>query len=155
MKQIEGYLTGQGHKYGIIVGRFNEFIGSKLKDGAIDCLVRHGVSKDDIEIVWIPGAFEMPLIAKKMAESGKYDGIICLGAIIRGDTAHFEMVASENAKGIASVMLDAGIPVGYGVLTTDTLEQAIHRAGAKAGNKGAEAAIATLESVNVIRAFEA
>jgi len=154
MKQIQGNLTGQGHKYGIIVGRFNEFIGSKLKDGAIDCLVRHGVNEDDIEICWIPGAFEMPLIAKKMAATGTYDGIICLGAIIRGDTPHFDFVASENAKGIASIMLDANIPVGYGVLTTDTLEQAIHRAGAKAGNKGWEAAIATLESVNVMRQFD-
>jgi len=153
MNQIQGNLTGQGHKYGIIIGRFNEFIGSKLKDGAIDCLVRHGVSEDDIEIVWVPGAFEMPLIAKKMAGAGKYDGIICLGAIIRGDTPHFDFVASENVKGIASVMLDSGLPIGYGVLTTDTLEQAIHRAGAKAGNKGYEAAIATLESVNVVRQF--
>ena len=154
MKQIQGNLTGQGHKYGIIVGRFNEFIGSKLKDGAIDCLVRHGVSEDHIEICWIPGAFEMPLIAKKMAATGAYDGIICLGAIIRGDTPHFDFVASENVKGIASVMLEANVPIGYGVLTTDTLEQAIHRAGAKAGNKGWEAAIATLESVNVMRQFD-
>ncbi len=153
MKQIQGNLTGEGHRYGIIIGRFNEFIGSKLKDGAIDCLVRHGVNEDDIEIVWVPGAFEMPLIAKKMAGANKYDGIICLGAIIRGDTPHFDFVAAENVKGIASVMLDSGTPIGYGVLTTDTLEQAIHRAGAKAGNKGAEAAIATLESVNVVRQF--
>ncbi len=154
MRTIEGSLIGTGHKYGIIVGRFNEFIGSKLKDGAIDTLVRHGVKEEDIEIVWIPGAFEMPLVTKKMAKSGRYDGIICLGAIIRGETAHFEFVASENAKGIASVMLEEDIPVGYGVLTTENLEQAIHRAGTKAGNKGAEAALATLESINVLNQFK-
>lgn len=151
----EGKLIGEGHKYGIIVGRFNEFIGSKLKDGAIDCLHRHGVNMEDIDVIWTPGAFEMPLVAKKLAQTGRYDGIICLGAIIRGETAHFDFVASENAKGIASVMLEADIPVGYGVLTTENLEQAIHRAGAKAGNKGVEAALATLESVNVLKAISA
>jgi 6,7-dimethyl-8-ribityllumazine synthase len=151
MKVYEGKLIGNGHKYGIIIGRFNEFIGSKLKEGAVDTLVRHGVDLEDIDLMWIPGAFEMPLAAKKMAQTGRYDGIICLGAIIRGETPHFDFVASENAKGIASVMLEESIPVGYGVLTTENLEQAIHRAGTKAGNKGADAALATLESVNVLK----
>lgn len=151
MKVYEGKLIGNGHKYGIIIGRFNEFIGSKLKEGALDTLVRHGVDMEDIDVMWIPGAFEMPLAAKKMAQTGRYDGIICLGAIIRGETPHFDFVASENAKGIASVMLEENIPVGYGVLTTENLEQAIHRAGTKAGNKGADAALATLESINVLK----
>jgi 6,7-dimethyl-8-ribityllumazine synthase len=132
------------------VGRFNEFIGGKLLSGALDALKRHGVEEDDIEITWVPGAFEIPLIAKKMAFSKKYDGVICLGAVIRGSTPHFDYVSSEVTKGIAHVSLDSGIPVIFGVLTTDTIEQAIERAGTKAGNKGFEAAVTAIEMANLI-----
>ncbi len=150
MKTIEGKLISQNQKYAIIVGRFNEFIGSKLLGGAIDTFVRHGVSEEDIEIVWVPGAFEMPLIAKKLAKSGKYDGVICLGAVIRGATAHFDYVSGEVTKGIASVSLETEVPVIFGVLTTDTIEQAIERAGTKAGNKGSEAAATAIEMANLL-----
>lgn len=151
MKILEGKLIAQGMKVGIIVGRFNEFIGSKLLSGAVDTLKRHGVEDDDISVAWVPGAFEIPLAAKKMAQSGKYDAVICLGAVIRGATAHFEYVSAEVSKGIASVGLETGIPVAFGVLTVDTIEQAIERAGTKAGNKGSEAAEAMIEMVNLFK----
>lgn len=151
MKTYQGNLIGKGLKVGIILGRFNEFIGSKLLDGAIDSLLRHGVEEEDIETAWVPGAFEIPLIAKKLAETKKYDAIICLGAVIRGSTPHFEYVASEMTKGIAKVSLDAGIPVIFGVLTTENIEQAIERAGTKAGNKGWDAALSAIEMANLIK----
>ncbi|MCI7302221.1 MAG: 6,7-dimethyl-8-ribityllumazine synthase [Clostridiales Family XIII bacterium] len=151
MKVLEGNLIAQGLKIGIVAGRFNEFIGSKLLSGAIDTLRRHGMDEDAISVAWVPGAFEIPLIAKKMAKSGKYDAVICLGAVIRGATAHFEYVSAEVSKGIASVGLDSEIPVIFGVLTVDSIEQAIERAGTKAGNKGSEAAAAAIEMVNLIK----
>lgn len=150
MRTYEGKLVAEGLKFGIVVGRFNEFIGGKLLDGALDALNRHGVAQDSIDIAWVPGAFEIPLIAKKMAKSNKYDGVICLGAVIRGATPHFEYVSSEVAKGIAHVTLDTEVPVAFGVLTTDTIEQAIERAGTKAGNKGFEAAVTVVEMANLI-----
>lgn len=151
MKIYEGKLVAKNQKIGIIVGRFNEFIGSKLLSGAIDGLKRHGVSEDNIEITWVPGAFEMPLIAKKMAKTKKYDAVICLGAVIRGATPHFDYVSSEVSKGIANVSLETEIPVIFGVLTTDTIEQAIERAGTKAGNKGYEAAVSAIELSNLLK----
>lgn len=150
MKIYEGKLIGQGLKFGIVTGRFNEFIVSKLLSGALDGLKRHGVEEENIEITWVPGAFEIPLMAKKMAQSGKYDAVICLGAVIRGATPHFDYVASEVSKGIANVSLDTGVPVIFGVLTTDTIEQAIERAGTKAGNKGYEASVTAIEMANLI-----
>ncbi|AVP54763.1 6,7-dimethyl-8-ribityllumazine synthase [Clostridium tetani] len=150
MNIIEGKLIGQSLKFGIIIGRFNEFIGGKLLDGAVDALIRHGVDEKDIEIAWVPGAFEIPLIAKKMAKSKKYDGIICLGAVIRGATTHYDYVASEVSKGIAKITLDEEVPVIFGVLTTENIEQAIERAGTKAGNKGYEAACTAIEMANII-----
>lgn len=154
MKIYEGQLVAQGLKVGIIVGRFNEFIGGKLLSGAIDGLKRHGVREDDIEVLWVPGAFEIPLMAKKMAKSAKYDAVICLGAVIRGATPHFDYVSGEVTKGIASVSLDTEIPVVFGVLTTDTIEQAIERAGTKAGNKGYDAAVTAIEMANLIEQFQ-
>jgi 6,7-dimethyl-8-ribityllumazine synthase len=151
MKTYEGKLIADGLKFGIIVGRFNEFIGGKLLSGALDALKRHGVEENDIEITWVPGAFEIPLIAKKMAYSKKYDGVICLGAVIRGSTPHFEYVSSEVTKGVAHVSLESEIPVIFGVLTTDSIEQAIERAGTKAGNKGFEAAVTAIEMANLIK----
>lgn len=151
MKIYEGNLIGTGLKIGIVVSRFNEFITSKLLSGALDTLKRHGVSEDDIEISWVPGAFEIPLIAKQMAQSGKYDAIVSLGAVIRGATPHFDYVASELSKGIAQISLQTGIPIAFGVLTTDNIEQAIERAGTKAGNKGSEAAITAIEMANLIK----
>lgn len=153
MKVYEGNLISKDQKFGIIVGRFNEFIGSKLLGGAIDALKRHGASEEDIEVAWVPGAFEIPLIAKKMAKSGKYDAVICLGAVIRGSTPHFEYVSSEVTKGVAHVSLETEVPVVFGVLTTDSIEQAIERAGTKAGNKGFEAAVTAVEMVNLIQAI--
>jgi len=150
MKTIEGKLISQGLKYGIIVGRFNEFIGGKLLSGALDGLKRHGVEDSEIEIVWVPGAFEIPLAAKKMAKSKKYDAVICLGAVIKGSTPHFDFVSSEVSKGIASVSLDTEVPVIFGVLTTDSIEQAIERAGTKAGNKGYDAAVTAIEMANLL-----
>jgi 6,7-dimethyl-8-ribityllumazine synthase len=151
MKMYEGMLVAEDLKFGIIVGRFNEFIGGKLLSGAIDALKRHGVEDESVEIAWVPGAFEIPLVAKKMAYSKKYDGIICLGAVIRGATPHFDYVASEVSKGIASVSLETEVPVIFGVLTTDSIEQAIERAGTKAGNKGFEAAVTAIEMANLLR----
>lgn len=153
MKIYEGKLISEGQKFGIIIGRFNEFIGSKLLGGALDGLKRHGAQEDDIEIVWVPGAFEIPLVAKKMAEAEKYDAVICLGAVIRGATPHFDYVSSEVSKGIASVSLDTGVPVVFGILTTDTIEQAIERSGTKAGNKGYEAAVTAIEMANLLKEF--
>jgi 6,7-dimethyl-8-ribityllumazine synthase len=153
MKIYEGNLIAEGLKFGIVVGRFNEFIGGKLLSGAIDGLKRHGVDEDNIEITWVPGAFEIPLVAKKMAITKKYDGVICLGAVIRGSTPHFDYVSSEVTKGVAHVSLDTEIPVIFGVLTTDTIEQAIERAGTKAGNKGYDAAVTAIEMANLLKQF--
>jgi len=153
MKVLEGNYCGQGMKVGIVASRFNEFITSKLVGGADDCLRRHGVSEDDIECAWVPGAYEIPLMAKKMAASGKYDAIICLGAVIRGATSHYDYVCNECAKGIAMVSMETGIPVLFGVVTTDTIEQAIERAGTKAGNKGYDCAMSALEMVNLSKNF--
>lgn len=150
MKTYEGKLIAEGLKFGIIVGRFNEFIGGKLLSGALDAFRRHGVDENNIEIAWVPGAFEIPLIAKKMANSKKYDGVICLGAVIRGSTPHFDYVSNEVTKGIAHVSLESEIPVIFGVLTTDTIEQAIERAGTKSGNKGFDAAVTAIEMANLI-----
>lgn len=153
MKIIEGKLVAEGLKIGIALPRFNDFIGSKLLDGAIDGLKRHGVDEKNIEIAWVPGAFELPLVAKKMVKSQKYDAIICLGAVIKGSTSHFDYVCAETSKGIASVSLEAEVPVIFGVLTTDTIEQAIERAGTKAGNKGFEAAVSAIEMANLLKQF--
>ena len=139
------------HRVAIVVGRFNEFIGSKLLEGAKDALVRHGASEDDITVAWVPGAFEIPLVAKKLASSNNYDAVICLGAVIRGATPHFDVVASEVSKGVANVSLETGVPVIFGVLTTDTIEQAIERAGTKAGNKGFEAGVTAIEMINLLK----
>lgn len=147
---IEGSLKGDGRKIGIVVSRFNSFIAEKLLDGAIDSLVRSGVNSDDIVVARVPGAFEIPLVAQKMARSSHYHAVLCLGAVIRGATPHFDYVAGEVAKGTAQVMLDTGVPILFGVLTTDTIEQAIERAGTKAGNKGSDVAIAALEMVNLL-----
>ena len=151
MKTFEGKLVSEDIKVGIIVARFNEFITSKLLSGALDTLTRHEINEENIQVAWVPGAFEIPLIASKMAESGKYDAVICLGAVIRGSTSHYDYVCNEVSKGIASVSLKSGIPVMFGVLTTENIEQAIERAGSKAGNKGSECAEGAIEMVNLIR----
>lgn len=155
MKTYEGNLVSRGIRIGIIVGRFNEFIGSKLLSGAMDGLLRHDVKEEDIEVAWVPGAFEIPLIASKMANSGKYDAVICLGAVIRGATTHYDYVCSEVSKGIANVSLSSDIPVMFGILTTENIEQAIERAGTKAGNKGYDCAVGAIEMVNLIKKIEA
>ncbi len=149
MKVIEGKLTGNGIKVGIVAARFNEFIVNKLVSGAEDALIRHGVNTDDIEIAWVPGSFEIPIIAKKMAISGMYDAVICLGAVIRGSTSHYDLVCAEVSKGIATVGLETGVPTIFGIITTDNIEQAIERVGTKAGNKGFDAAVAAIEMVNL------
>ena len=154
MKTFEGKLVSEDIKVGIIVARFNEFITSKLLSGALDTLTRHEVKEENIQVAWVPGAFEIPLIASKMAESGKYDAVICLGAVIRVSTSHYDYVCSEVSKGIASVSLKSGIPVMFGVLTTENIEQAIERAGSKAGNKGSECAQGAIEMVNLIREIQ-
>ena len=154
MRIFEGKLVYEEINVGIVASRFNEFITSKLLGGALDALRRHGVSEESIQIAWVPGAFEMPLIASKMADSGKYDAIICLGAVIRGSTTHYDYVCSEVSKGIAAVSLKSGIPVMFGVLTTENIEQAIERAGTKAGNKGYDAAVGAIEMVSLIRDIE-
>lgn len=148
-KIIEGMLTAKGKKFGIVVSRFNEFLTQKLLDGALDTLTRHGVKSEEIEVVWVPGSFELPQVANKMAKSKKYDAVICLGTVIRGATPHYEYIASEAAKGIAKVGLDTGIPTIFGVITADNLEQAIERAGTKQGNKGADAALSAIEMTNL------
>lgn len=155
MKIFEGNLVSQDIKVVIVCTRFNEFIVSKLLSGCEDGLLRHGVKPDDISVAWVPGAFEIPLITSKMAKSGKYDAVIALGAVIRGSTSHYDYVCNEVSKGIAAVALESDIPVMFGVLTTDTIEQAIERAGTKAGNKGSECAQGAIEMVNLIRALEA
>lgn len=154
MKKIEGKLSAQGQKIGIVAARFNEFITSKLLSGAEDSFVRHGGNADDLEVAWVPGSFEIPLVAKKMSESGRYDAVVCLGAVIRGATPHFDMVANEATKGIAKVGLDSSIPVIFGVLTTDTIEQAVERAGTKAGNKGFDAMTTAVEMVDLLRQLD-
>jgi len=154
MKTFEGKLVSKGIKVGIVAARFNEFITAKLLGGAMDALLRHDVEEKNIHVAWVPGAFEIPLIASRMAKSGKYDVIICLGAVIRGSTSHYDYVCSEVSKGVANVSLNSDIPVMFGVLTTDTIEQAIERAGTKAGNKGFECAEGAIEMVNLIRSIE-
>ena len=151
MKRLEGNVVAKGIKVGIVAARFNEFIVSKLISGAEDALVRHGVSEDDIDLAWVPGAFEIPLIAKKMAESGKYDAVLCLGAVIRGATSHYDLVCAETSKGIAQVGLKTGVPTLFGIVTADTIEQAIERAGTKAGNKGYDVACSAIEMINLIK----
>jgi 6,7-dimethyl-8-ribityllumazine synthase len=153
-KFIEGKLNAEGLRFGIVVGRFNSFIGERLLEGALDTLIRHGADDAQITVTRVPGAFEIPLVTQKMAKSGKYDALICLGAVIRGSTPHFDFVASEVSKGIAHVSLDTGVPVAFGVLTTDTIEQAIERAGTKAGNKGFDAAMTAIETANVLREMD-
>jgi 6,7-dimethyl-8-ribityllumazine synthase len=150
VKTIEGQLDAKGLKFAIVASRFNDFIVDRLVGGAVDYLTRHGAEREDLTIVRVPGAFELPLAAKKLAGSGKFAGVLCLGAVIRGATPHFDFVASEATKGIAQAMLESGLPVGFGLLTTDTLEQAVERAGSKAGNKGVEAAAAMLEMIRVM-----
>ena len=151
MKTYNGKLIGNGLKIGIVISRFNEFISSKLLDGAIDCLSRHDVAEGDIEVIWVPGCFEIPMVAKRIVQSRNYDAVICLGAVIRGDTPHFDYVSAEVSKGIANVALESDLPVIYGVLTSDTTEQAIERAGTKAGNKGWNAALAAIETANLYK----
>ena len=155
MNTLEGKLVSEGIKVGIVAARFNEFITSKLIGGAMDGLLRHDVKDEDVDIAWVPGAFEIPLVAQKMAESGKYDAVICLGAVIRGATSHYDLVCNEAAKGVAQVGLKTGVPVLFGVVTTDTIEQAIERAGTKAGNKGFDCATSAIEMVNLIKTIEA
>ncbi|WP_274651696.1 6,7-dimethyl-8-ribityllumazine synthase [Paenibacillus humicola] len=150
----EGHLVSQGQRYGIVVGRFNEFISGKLLSGALDALKRHGADDGDVDVAWVPGAFEIPLIAQKMAESGKYDAVITLGAVIRGSTPHFDYVCNEAAKGVSAVSLKTGVPTIFGVLTTDSIEQAVERAGTKAGNKGWDAAVTAIEMANLTKALQ-
>ena len=154
-KIYEGALTGKGKRFGIVVSRFNEFISKRLLDGALDRLVRSGVADSNIDIMWVPGSFEVPLACLHMAKSKKFDAVIALGAVIRGDTAHFDYVAGELAKGVAKVTLDTSVPVIFGVVTTETLEQAIERAGVKSGNKGADAAESAIEMANLLSVFGA
>lgn len=154
MKTLEGKLAAEGRKFALVASRFNSLITRQLIAGAQDCLVRHGAADDDLTLVWVPGSFEMPLAAWKLAETGDYDAVVCLGAIIRGETPHFEYVAAEAAKGIAQVALSTGVPIAFGVLTTDNLEQALDRAGVKSGNKGADAALAAIEMVNLFASMK-
>lgn len=151
MKIIEGELQAEGLRFGIVVSRFNDFITGKLLDGAVDALVRHGADKKNIEVVRVPGSFEIPLVAKKMASKGIYDALICLGTVIRGATPHFEYVAAEVSKGVASASMDTGVPISFGVITSDTIEQAVERAGSKSGNKGWDAAMAAIEMAQVMK----
>ena len=154
MNVLEGQLNAEGLKFGVVVGRFNEFISGKLLEGTVDCLKRHSTEENNIDVAWVPGSFEIPLMAKKLAATKKYDAIICLGAVIRGSTPHFDYVSSEVAKGISRVSLDTEIPVSFGVITTDNLEQAIERAGTKSGNKGWDAAMSAIEMASMIRRYE-
>lgn len=151
MKTLEGKLTAKNMKIAIVVARFNEFITSKLLSGCIDCLIRHEAADEDLTVAWVPGAFEIPMAAKKLAESGKYDAVICLGAIIRGATPHFDYVCAEASKGIAQVSMQTGVPVAFGVLTTENIQQAVERAGTKAGNKGVDCAMTAMEMVNLFK----
>ncbi len=152
-KNYEGNLLGKGLKFGVVVSRFNEFFSKKLLEGAQDALRRHGVAETDVAVAWTPGSFEIPLIAQKMAASKQYDAVICLGAVIRGGTPHFDYIAAEVTKGIAKINLDTGVPVIYGVITTDTLEQAVERSGSKDGNKGFDAAVSAIEMANLVKAL--
>lgn len=154
MSTYEGHLVGSGLKFGIVVSRFNELLSSRLLAGANDALVRHGVAADDVDVAWVPGAFEIPLVTARMASSGKYDAVLALGVVIRGGTPHFEYVAAEVSKGVSKVMLDTGVPVMFGVITADTIEQAVERAGTKAGNKGWEAAVAALEMATLLKTID-
>ena len=151
MKTLEGKLTAKNMKIAIVVARFNEFITSKLRSGCIDCLIRHEAADEDLTVAWVPGAFEIPMAAKKLAESGKYDAVICLGAVIRGATPHFDYVCAEASKGIAQVSMQTGVPVAFGVLTTENIQQAVERAGTKAGNKGVDCAMTAMEMVNLFK----
>lgn len=151
MKTLEGKLTAKNMKIAIVVARFNEFITSKLLSGCVDCLIRHEAADDDLTVAWVPGAFEIPMAAKKLAESGKYDAVICLGAVIRGATPHFDYVCAEASKGIAQVSMQTGVPVAFGVLTTENIQQAVERAGTKAGNKGVDCAMTAMEMVNLFK----
>lgn len=151
MKTLEGKLTAKNMKIAIVVARFNEFITSKLLSGCIDCLIRHEAADEDLTVAWVPGAFEIPMAAKKLAESGKYDAVICLGAVIRGATPHFDYVCGEASKGIAHVSMQTGVPVAFGVLTTENIQQAVERAGTKAGNKGVDCAMTAMEMVNLFK----
>lgn len=151
MNTLEGKLLAEGQRVGIVAARFNEFITSKLLGGALDAFIRHGGEENNLDVAWVPGAFEVPLVAKKMVECGKYDAVVCLGAVIRGATPHFDMVANEATKGIANVGLQTGVPVIFGILTTDSIEQAVERAGTKAGNKGFEAMTTAIEMVNLLK----
>ena len=151
MRVLEGKVVAEGMKIGIVASRFNEFIVSKLIGGAQDALIRHGVSDDDIDLAWVPGAFELPIVANKMAESGKYDAVLCLGAVIKGATSHYDLVCAETSKGIAAVGLQTGVPTLFGVVTTDNIEQAIERSGTKAGNKGYDVACSAIEMVNLMK----
>lgn len=153
MNTIEGNLLAEGQRIGIVIARFNEFITGKLLEGSEDAFVRHGGDEENLDVAWVPGAFEIPFVAKKLAESGKYDAIVCLGAVIRGATPHFDMVANESAKGVAAVGLQTGVPVIYGILTTDSIEQAVERAGTKAGNKGFDAMMTAIEMTNLLGKF--
>ncbi len=153
-KVYEGHITGEGRSFGIVVSRFNEFISLKLLEGAMDCLRRHGVDDSDITIVWVPGAFDVPLLAKRMGGSGSYDAVLCLGAVIRGGTPHFDYVAAEVAKGVAHAGMETGVPTVFGVLTSDSIEQAIERAGTKAGNRGWDAAMAGMELADLYARME-
>ena len=153
-KVYEGQLSAQGKRFGIVVGRFNAFISKELLGGALDCIGRHGGDTDAVEVVWVPGSFEIPLMAQKMAQSDRYDALICLGVVIRGSTPHFDYVCAESAKGVASVGRESGVPTMFGILTTDTIEQAIERAGTKAGNKGWDAALGAIEMAGVVSAWE-
>lgn len=154
MKTYEGKMIASGLKFGLVVSRFNDAISEKLLDGAIDALIRHDANEKDIDVVWVPGSFEIPQAAKKMVGTGKYDAVICLGAVIRGDTPHFDFVAGEAAKGIAKLSLESKVPIIYGVLTTDNLDQAMERAGSKAGNRGEKAALSAIEMANVLKAVK-
>lgn len=151
MKTLEGKLTAKNMKIAIVVARFNEFITSKLLSGCIDCLIRHEAADEDLTVAWVPGAFEIPMAAKKLAESGKYDAVICLGAVIRGATPHFDYVCAEASKGIAQVSMQTGVPVAFGVITTENIQQAVERAGTKAGNKGVDCAMTAMEMVNLFK----
>lgn len=154
MNKLEGNVVAGDVRIGIVAARFNEFIVSRLVGGAQDALLRHGVSDDNIDLAWVPGAFEIPIIAKKMAESGKYDAVLCLGAVIRGETSHYDLVCNESAKGVAMVGMQTGVPTLFGIVTTDNIEQAIHRAGSKAGNKGYDVACSAIEMINLIKNIE-
>ena len=151
MKTLEGKLTAKNMKIAIVVARFNEFITSKLLSGCVDCLIRHEAADEDLTVAWVPGAFEIPMAAKKLAESGKYDAVICLGAVIRGATPHFDYVCAEASKGIAQVSMQTGVPVAFGLLTTENIQQAVERAGTKAGNKGVDCAMTAMEMVNLFK----